>query len=581
MRIAWEGKFVMDVEEPAFAPATLTSRQPTRAADVIVDTLIAHGVELMFGLPGGPISPVFDALIDRPSVRLITTRHESGALFGACGYARTTGKLGVALVTSGPGAFNALSGLASAYCDGLPVLLLVGEVARKNYGRGALQDGSSYGLQMVEILKRVTKTTMEVHDPQRAPALLRAAIQQAMTGPQGPVALTLPIDVLLSPLTMQLVARNLTGAPSLSPTAIDECKRLLRDPGRVAIFAGSGVRGVGGPEGLIRFAERMQAPVMTTPKGKGVFPEEHRLSLGVFGMGGHSSASDYLAGGIDTLVAVGTSLSEIATEGWSTLIKPRRALIHVDIDERQLGRAYPYQLGIVAPAELFLERMSDVLPQAPRRSFGIQRHVLPEGRRLVAPQRALAELQSIVPSDTIFTIDSGEHFLFATHFLQTSVPDGFIAMTGLGSMGQSIGAAIGVQIAKPERTVVAICGDGCFAMNALEVATAVAEQVPIIVVVINDGRLGMVEIGQENVYGRKPMTPASPMDVAQLARALGAQSLIVDGPGQLEHAALMRMRLEGPVVIDVRIDPSVRMPKKERFSGIEPRERPRMKVAVN
>ena len=572
---------VMELEE-AFAPTLAPARAPTRAADVIVDTLMAHGVELMFGLPGGPISPVFDALIDRPSVRMITTRHESGALFGACGYARTTGKLGVALVTSGPGAFNALSGLASAYCDGLPVLLLVGEVARKNYGRGALQDGSAYGLQMVEILKRVTKTTMEVNDPQRVPALLRAAIQQAMTGPQGPVALTLPIDVLLAPLTMQLVARNIAGAPTLSPTAIEECTRHLRDPGRVAIFAGAGVRGGQAPARLIELAERMQCPVMTTPKGKGVFPESHPLSLGVFGMGGHSSATDFLAGGVDTLVAVGTSLSEIATEGWSPLVQPRRALIHVDIDERQLGRAYQFQLGIVAPAELFLERMTQELPQAPRRAFGIKRHELPEGRRLIAPQRALAELQSIVPPDTIFTIDSGEHFLFATHFLKTIVPDGFIAMTGLGSMGQSIGAAIGVQIAKPDRTVVAICGDGCFAMNALEVATAVAEEVPIIVVVINDRRLGMVEIGQQNVYGRAPSTRTSPMDVAQLGRALGAQSLIVDGPNQITHAHLMRMRRNGPIVIDVRIDPAVKMPKKDRFTGMaQPQARPARVKAVN
>jgi acetolactate synthase-1/2/3 large subunit len=557
----------MELEETAFVPATQT-RAATRAADVIVDTLIAHGVELMFGLPGGPISPVFDALIDRPSVRMITTRHESGALFGACGYARTTGKLGVALVTSGPGAFNALSGLASAYCDGLPVLLLVGEVQRKHYGRGALQDGSAYGLQMVEILKRVTKSTVEVNDAQRAPALLRAAIQQAMTGPQGPVALTLPMDVLLSPLTMQLVTRHISGIPSLSPTAIDEATQHLRDPGRMVVFAGSGVRGGHAPERLIEFAERLQCPVMTTPKGKGVFPENHRLSLGVFGMGGHPSATAFLEEGVDTLVAIGTSMSEIATEGWSQLLQPRRALIHVDIDERQLGRAYQYHLGIVAPAELFLERMTRELPQGAPRSYGVTRHILGEGPRLIAPQRAIEELQALLPADTIFTIDSGEHFMFATHYLRTIVPDGFIAMTGLGSMGQSIGAAIGVQIAKPERTVVAICGDGCFAMNALEVATAVAENVPIIVVVINDRRLGMVEIGQQKVYGRMPETRTSPMDVARLGRALGAQSLTIDGPNQLTQAQLMRMRERGPVVLDVRIDPAVRMPKKDRFAAM-------------
>jgi acetolactate synthase-1/2/3 large subunit len=357
-------------------------------------------------------------------------------------------------------------------------------------------------------------------------------------------------------------------APSLAPTAIAEAAGVLADPGRAVIFAGSGVRGGRAPERLREFAERTQIPVMTTPKGKGVFPENHPLSLGVFGMGGHVSSRHFLEGGLDTLLAVGTSLSEVATEGWSQLLQPTRALVHVDIDERQLGRAYPYTLGIVAPAELFLERLTPELPQAPRRHFGVRRHVLPETAKLIAPQRALAELAAELPRDAIFTIDSGEHFIFATHYLETIVPDGFIAMTGLGSMGQSIGAAIGVQIAKPERTVVAVCGDGCFAMNALEVATAVAERVPIIVVVINDRRLGMVEIGQQLVYGRVPSTRSLPLDVAQLGRALGAQALVIDAPGQLPKAQLMRMRMRGPVVLDVRIDAAIKMPKKDRFAAV-------------
>jgi acetolactate synthase-1/2/3 large subunit len=568
----------MELEEPALVkslPAATVAA--TRTADVLVDVLIAHGVELIFGLPGGAISPVHDALMDRPAVRVITTRHESGALFAACGYARTTGKLGVAAVTSGPGAFNALSGLASAFCDGLPVLLLVGEVARKSFGRGALQDGSTGGLQMAEILKRVTKTSVEVTDPERLPALLRAAIQTALTGPRGPVALTLPVDMLLSPLTMQLIARAATGVPALPPTAVAEARRALADAGRLAIFAGSGVRAGRGPERLRQLAERLQCPVMTTPKGKGVFPDDHPLSLGVFGMGGHPSAKEFLEGGIDTLLAVGTSLGEIATEGWSPLLRPRRTLIHVDVDERQLGRAYPYQLGVIAPAELFLERMASELPQAPPRRYGVKRHALPESDRLIAPQRAIAELQAALPRDAIFTIDSGEHFIFATHFLNAVVPDGFMAMTGLGSMGQSIGAALGAQIARPDRVAVAICGDGCFAMNAFEIATAVAEHVPIVVAVMNDSRLGMVENGHQAVYGRAPRYDTTPMDVAEIARALGAQAFVVDGAGQLAGVDLMALRSQGPVVIDVRIDAAVRMPRKDRLSSPSGPPRPQLK----
>jgi acetolactate synthase-1/2/3 large subunit len=571
----------MDVGESAFSvpAAVATESGTTRAADVLVDLLVANGVELIFGLPGGPISPIHDALLDRPEVRVITTRHESGALFGACGYARTTGRLGVALVTSGPGAFNAMSGLASAYCDGLPVLLLVGEVARKNFGRGALQDGSAHGLQMVEILKRVTKSAVEVNDPARAPALLNAAIQTALQGPRGPVALTLPVDLMMQPLKMPFISRAATGATTISATAVAEARRQMRD-GRTVIFAGSGVRNGDAPGKLVELAERLQCPVMTTPKGKGVFPEDHPLALGVFGMAGHPSASEFVDGGIDTLLAIGTSLGELSTEGWSKALEPRRALIHVDVDERQLGRGYPCTLGIVATAESFLERMLQELPPSAPRRFGVKRHVVSEGHHLIAPQRAIAEMQEILPRDSIYTIDSGEHFTFATHFLKTVTPDGFLAMTGLGSMGQSIGAAIGVQIAKPERVVAAICGDGCFAMNAFEVATAVQERVPIIVFVMNDARLGMVEIGHAAVYGRNPDYSTSPMNVADLARALGAQAVTVERPGDLTAAQLMRLRREGPVVVDVRIDPAVRMPKKDRFAALASKRAPLIR-AVN
>lgn len=570
----------MDVGESAFSvPAVATEAGATRTADVLVDLLVSHGVELIFGLPGGPISPIHDALLDRSEIRVITTRHESGALFGACGYARTTGKLGVALVTSGPGAFNAMSGLASAYCDGLPVLLLVGEVARKNFGRGALQDGSAHGLQMVEILKRVTKSAVEVSDPKRAPALLSAAIETALQGPRGPVALTLPVDLMMQPLETPFITRASHGPSSVSATVIAEARRQMRD-GRTVIFAGSGVRNGDAPARLIELAEQLQCPVMTTPKGKGVFPEDHPLALGVFGMAGHPSASEFVDGGIDTMLAIGTSLGELSTEGWSKALEPRRALIHVDVDERQLGRGYPCTLGVVATAESFLERMLEDLPPAPARTFGVKRHVIAEGTNLIAPQRAIAEIQEILPRDAIYTIDSGEHFMFATHFLRTVTPDGFLAMTGLGSMGQSIGAAIGVQIAKPERVVAAICGDGCFAMNAFEVATAVQERVPIIVFVMNDARLGMVEIGHAAVYGRQPNYSTSPMNVADLARALGANAITVERPGDLSMAHLMRLRRLGPVVVDIRIDPSVRMPKKDRFAALAAK-RPPLIRAVN
>ncbi|MDB4967523.1 MAG: hypothetical protein JWN44_3212 [Myxococcales bacterium] len=571
----------MEMENPlATGDEAQTAHEatPVRTADALVEMLVAHGVEVIFGLPGGPIGPILDSLLDHPEIRVVQTRSEAGAMFAAAGYAQATGKLGVAVVTTGPGVLNALTGLASAQCDGLPVLLLVGEVARRNFGKGALQDGSPYGLQIVEILRKVTKFAEEVTDPQRAPSLLRHAIRTALTGPQGPVALTLPVDMTMAKLEeLPMLAPASITSVEIPDEAIARAAAAIQKGERGVIFAGSGVRRGKGAERLIELAERLQWPVMTTPKGKGVFPEDHPLSLGVFGMGGHVSATEYLEKGIDTALVIGTSLSEVATDGWSAMLNAR-SFIHVDIDERQLGRSYKYTLGIVAPADRFLELLATQVPQAEERHYGgVRRHVLSLGTGAGLPlHRAIAEIQLALPEDTIYTVDSGEHFIFATHYLKTTAPDAFMVMTGLGSMGQSIPAAIGAQLANPDRVVAAICGDGCFAMNAFEVATAVSAKLPLVVFVINDGRLGMVEIGNTIVYGRTPKFPVGPMDIAKLASALGAKSIVAEEFGQIRDAGIMALRERGPVVVDVRIDPTVKIPKRDRFVGFNTQQRLRV-----
>src|SRR5262249_8971393 len=208
---------------------------------------------------------------------------------------------------------------------------------------------------------------------------------------------------------------------------------------------------------------------------------------------------------------------------------------------------------------------------------GIVRHVLPSSTKpdRIASQDAITEIQSLVPADAIFTVDSGEHFLFAAHYLEIDHPDSFIVMTGLGSMGQSIGAAIGAQLARPDRFVAAICGDGCFAMNAFEIATAVRERLPIRVFVFNDERLGMVERGHQTVYGRTPDFPTTPLDIVAIARGLGAQALRIDGPGQPAQSRELLVSARGPVVIEVRIDPDIALPKLDRVAAMAPSVSPK------
>jgi acetolactate synthase-1/2/3 large subunit len=557
-------------------PVTTTSR----GADLLVQMLEEAGVEVVFGLPGGAISPVHDALLDS-SIRVITTRHESGAMFAAAGYAHATGKLAVVAVTSGPGALNAMTGLASAWCDGLPVLLLVGEVPRAAHGKGVLQDGSAHGLQLVEMARHVTKLAAEVPRASALPHLMRRAIATALSGKKGPVMLTLPIDVSTANVATPRVGGTVTVGQTVMPEVLDELVVLLRDAERPLILAGSGVRGGGAPARLRAVAERLSCPVATTPKGKGVFPEDHALSLGVLGMGGHQSARSYLDSGVDVVVAIGTSLGDMATDGFAKELQGSRALVHVDIDARQIGKSYEPTHAIVASAAELLGGLAERIDACGARHAvravvgGVERQELVSSKKSdrIASHDAIREAQAVLPNDTIFTIDSGTHFLFAVQYLETVQADSFIVMTGLGSMGQSIGAAIGAQLAHPTRTIAAICGDGCFAMNAFEIATAVAERLPLRIFVFNDGRLGMVENGHAHVYGRRPEYPTA-LDVVAVARGLGATAFRIDGVNQLEQSRELLRVERGPVVVEVMIDHEVMMASKDRVAAMRPSDAP-------
>jgi acetolactate synthase-1/2/3 large subunit len=573
---------VLAVIAPAPAAQPEVPAQPSapqsRGADVLVQMLAEAGVEVVFGLPGGAISPVHDALMDS-SIRVITTRHESGAMFAAAGFAHATGKLACVAVTSGPGALNAMTGLASAWCDGLPVLLLVGEVPRSAHGKGVLQDGSAHGLQLVEMARHVTKLALEIPRASALPHLVRRAIATALSGKKGPVMLTLPLDVTTANVAVPRVGGTVTMGQTVSPEVLDELVVLLRDAERPLILAGSGVRGNHAPAKLRAVAEKLCCPIATTPKGKGVFPEDHALSLGVLGMGGHQSAREYLNKGVDVVVALGTSLGDMATDGFARELQGSRALVHVDIDARQIGKSYEPTHAIVASAAELLGGLAeriDALGATGTRTIrevvgGVDRQVLSSSatRNRIASHDAIREIQASLPKNTIFTIDSGTHFLFAVQYLETIEPDSFIVMTGLGSMGQSIGAAMGAQLANPTRAVAAICGDGCFAMNAFEIATAVAERLPLRIFVFNDGRLGMVENGHANVYGRRPEYPTA-LDVVTVAKGLGATALRIDGKDQLIDARELLRVARGPVVVEVMIDHEVMMASKDRVAAMKP-----------
>ena len=547
---------------------------PQRTADIMIDVLAHAGIDTIFGVPGGAIVAFNDALLDRPDIRCITTRHEAGAMFAALGYAAATGRPAAVLVTSGPGVLNCLPGIASAFCDSLPVVVLAGEVPRAQFGKGALQEGSANHLNVVGMSKSVTKLSVELTDPCAAPAMLKRAITTATTGRPGPVLLSMPLDVTTAVINRPGLAANVRVSSHLETHGVQKVAGTLSAAERPVVYAGSGTRWGRGPERLLELAERLQVPVMTTPKAKGVFPENHPLSLRIFGHGGHPSTSAYLEEGVDVLLAVGCGFSDPATNGWSSLLIPRDHLIQIDADALRIGRNYPVSLGLVGQADDVLEQICDELPTMarPARSFGLSYHSDPEkevvgseGR--ITPQRALWELQQVMPKGTLYGSDIGEHLLFATHYLEIDDPRGFLIMTGIASMGSGLAGAIGMKLGRPDRPVVSVVGDGCFAMSLGDLATAVREQTPLVVAVLNDRRYGMVELGQLAIYGRTPAYPVDELDVAKVAQSLGADTAVIDSPGQILAGEIAERAAIRPIVLDIRIDSSVRMPK-ERFKQL-------------
>jgi acetolactate synthase-1/2/3 large subunit len=544
------------------------AKSQVRAADALVDILVEAGVDVAFGLPGGPIAPIHDALLDRPEIRTITTRHECGAVFAAAGYAQATGKLAVAIVTSGPGILNALTGLASAHCDGLPVLVLAGEVPKSRFGKGACHEGSAYELDIVHMAKSISKMAAQAHDSHMAPALLQRAIATARSGRRGPVLISLPMDVMTAEITPPMVEVNSRVEFNLDTRTVEAAAEALENAERGVLLVGSGARWGSGPERVRELAERLQMPVMTTPKAKGVFPETHPLSLGVFGWGGHASSVDYMKEGVDVLMAIGTSLGESATDNWSPLLKGSTHFIQLDAEAQKIGRSYPVTIGLVDTVESAVPQIIDQLTTSGRapKTFGVKRHepgsevlVGSEGR--IAPQRALWELQQALPKGTVFTSDIGAHMFFALHHLEIAQPRGMMTMLGLASMGSGIGSAVGMKVAHPHLPVVSICGDGCFSMGLGDVATAASEGIPLIVAVMNDERYGMVEIGNEVVYGRTPAFPAGPMSVSHLAEGIGARAVVIEKPGDILALDLLALADQRPLVLDIRIDRTVHLNK--------------------
>lgn len=554
------------------------SRSPApavNAARAVLEQLAHRGVRAAFGIPGGLVSPFYDALVDVPAIEVITNRHEAMAGYAAMGHALVTGTPAIVLTTGGPGFTNVLTGIAAAFIEEVPLVVIAGDVSAEAAGRGTIHDISSNALDAMALVRTITRWGTRIDSPAAAIGVVEYALQVA-TGPRpGPVFLAIPLNVGTKPVNVPSMALPETPLPGLPNAAgCAELAAKLARARRPLLVVGNGARTAAAEVRVL--AERLAIPVVTTPHAKGVFPDTHRLHLGGIGVGAHPSALAYFDSQPDVVLIIGSKLGDYATNGWSIPIAGSEATVQIDREPWLIGRNYPVTLGIVADARAALQAVLAALPgefACPIRESGaiarIDSDKASSDEVPLHPARVLSALGDAF-SDAFWTVDHGEHCAYALHYLTINEPDRFRTMVGIAAMGTGIGTAIGARQARRDRPVIAICGDGCFAMHAGEVLSCVEHGIDVILAVFNDGRYNMVHHGLEAIFGRiSEALPRQVADIASVAEAFGAVGVCVRTPEDLDVDYLRSLANTGrPVVLDIRIDPRLSLAASGRAASL-------------
>lgn len=548
-----------------------------------LDAVAREGVTHAFLVPGGLIDPFLADLANTPGLTPVVAAHENGAACMADGYARASGRFGLCLCIGGPGVTNTLTGAVAAATDHSPVLILSGQVPTNWEGRGGFQDSSPATLNDLAMLGPAVRKSLAVENIHLAGHHLRSALTAMLAGAQGPVHLSLPTDIQrgepATPWTP--LDPSLYRPRYFDPEALDRAMDILAPlsgeapPRRIAILAGAGVEKSDCAPDLLRLAERYAIPVATTLRAKGVFPEDHPLSLGVFGYAGHRHAIEgLLSGEVEVLLVLGSGLSQRDTLFWDRKMLPSRALIHADIDPRVIGRTWPAEASLVGDCGEILRQLLGI--------DGARRQVLaqsiPERRQWLAgiralgprcydpenldsqalplhPARVLAALRRAMPRQGGLVVDSGAHRAFCGHYWEAYAPRTYFSATNIGPMGWAIPAACGIKAARPDMPLAVVTGDGCMLMHGLEIHTAARYGLAVLFVVINNAALGNVWLrSSKQGPGPAALTEIPQRDWAGLARALGLEAATVTRPEELEPAFARALASGRPYLVDVRCD---------------------------
>ncbi|RLI17955.1 biosynthetic-type acetolactate synthase large subunit [Candidatus Bathyarchaeota archaeon] len=533
-------------------------------AEAFVKALEREGVETLFGVPGGAVIPICDALYDA-DIRFVLARHEQGAAHMADGYARAIGRVGVCLATSGPGATNLVTGIATANIDSSPVVAFTGQVPTSMIGADAFQE-----VDIIGVTASITKYNIQVRRAGEIPHAVKAAFYIASTGRRGVVLVDLPKDAQIGVEEMEfpehIEFKGYSPNVEPDPRELDRAATLLAKAEKPIILAGGGVIASDACGELLKLAELLMAPVATTLMGKGAIPSGHPLHIGMCGMHGTWEAN-HLVSEADVLLAIGSRFSDRTTGRVEEFTEAR--IIHIDIDPSEFDKNVEASLRVRGDAKLALRGIIERLRQISRRSReGWMRRLeeLREQRRRieeeergegVKPPDLMKALRRLLPKEAIVTTEVGQCQMWAALHFDVYAPRTFLSSGGLGTMGWGFPAAIGAKAAKPQVPVVDIAGDGSFGMTENNLATAVEEELPVIVIILNNRVLGMVAQWQRLFYGRRyfGVHLGSSPDFVKLAEAYGAIGV---RPGSMEEfEEAVRMGIEGEVatVIDVPIDP--------------------------
>jgi acetolactate synthase-1/2/3 large subunit len=534
-------------------------------SDAILRSLEAERVEVMFGIPGGAILPTYDAIARGTTIRHVLARHEQGAGHMAEGYARASGRVGVAMATSGPGATNLVTPIADAWMDSTPLVCITGQVRSNLIGTDAFQEIDATGITLP-----IVKHSWLVQDVRELPATLKAAFHVARTGRPGPVLVDVAKDVQEAELDFSYPDE--VDLPGWRPPAKVHARQVAAAAEAIAaarkpiVYVGGGVVNAEASAQLLALVETARLPAVTTLMAKGALPDSHPLNYGPPGMHG-SKWANWALNKADLIVAVGTRFDDRVT-GKLSAFAPGARVIHFDIDAAEVGKIRRADIPVVGPLRLALAELAAALKELgaePPHEWIEQlegwREQYPYKYRradgVLKPQTVLETLRDLTVGrdDVVFTTGVGQHQMWAMQYLVCDRPRQFITSGGLGTMGYGLPAAIGAKAARPDATVVCIDGDGCFQMTCQELATAALERLPIVVVIVNNGWLGMVRQWQELFYDERyaqtHLTHQVP-DYAQLAEAYGCAGFTVEAEDDLETALADAMECGRTAVVDAR-----------------------------